>query len=667
MVKKPHFRNLNRVSAVLYSAALTLVLAGSPGKPSYALDTIPTAESLYEKERKLFRTARGYIAEGNDSAYKRVLQQLGSYPLRSYLEYEYLRKHWRANQPDKSDVAALNRFERDTQEQSLTRRLTRTLQRRLAATEQWELFLGVSKSRLAAAMPCTTLRARSETGAVNGFDEQLLELWVQPKKHSKRCADVLRTVEEKHTPPVPAIWEKIFLAMEQDEPAVAKALLPYLASGDRKRVDSWINAVSAPEKLLLSGSLDANTVLNRRIVADLIVRWSRKNTKAAVEHWLNIRGNYTFFQERYYETHRAIVMRAAYRRMPEAQRWLEDTVAQDEDLELQQWRVRTSLLAEDWPAVVKNIERLPVEEQEEDDWAYWVARAAEKLGNREEARIIYTELAGLQSYYGFLSADKLGLPYAIYDEPITPDEQLLEKLSAQPELVRAREFNQVGLEHEGRREWNNWIADRSLEEVAASAVLARHWHLHDRAIFAAGQAEQRRAISLRFPVLYRTEVARASTEHRIEPAWIFGVMRRESAYIQDIRSGAGAIGLMQLMPRTARYVAELQGQKNWKGDLTDASTNIGFGTFYLRHVMDRFDNHQVLATASYNAGPHRVDKWLRDSETDADIWIDTIPFTETRRYVRAVLAYAAIYEHHLSGEAQRLESKMSPVPAAPSV
>jgi len=144
-------------------------------------------------------------------------------------------------------------------------------------------------------------------------------------------------------------------------------------------------------------------------------------------------------------------------------------------------------------------------------------------------------------------------------------------------------------------------------------------------------------------------------------------MRRESAYIRDIKSGAGAVGLMQLMPNTAKYVAKLQGDKNWQGDLTHAGTNINFGAYYLRHVMDKFDDHQVLATASYNAGPHRIDKWLGKNIQDADIWIDTIPFTETRRYVRAVLAYSAIYEYHLTGKPKPLKEKLRPIPASPEV
>jgi soluble lytic murein transglycosylase len=201
----------------------------------------------------------------------------------------------------------------------------------------------------------------------------------------------------------------------------------------------------------------------------------------------------------------------------------------------------------------------------------------------------------------------------------------------------------------------------SPEELAATAVLADRWGLHDRAIYSAGKAEQKRAIGLRFPVLYRSAVARAAQENRLDPALVMGVMRRESAYIADVQSGAGAIGLMQLMPRTAKFVADLKGLDNWRGDLTDADTNIGFGSFYLRHVLDKFNNHIAMATAGYNAGPHRVTSWLPEQAMDADRWIDTIPYTETRRYVRAVLAYTAIYEWHLTKKPRRLSQKLHPI------
>ncbi len=649
----------NRLRCVLRPRTW-LVLCAILGAP-----VTGAADNLAD-QRELFLQARAQLAAGELAGFEDSLEGLHDYPLHDYLVFEQLQSRWLGGKPVRADVTALNAFEKRTAHQSLTRRLTRTLQKRFADTEQWQMFLGVSKSRLAAGMPCTTLRARHETGQLKGFDDAALALWVQPKNHPSVCADVLSGLESDGTPPVASIWERIFQAMDANKPEFAEPMLGYLAKPDRSRVQAWIDAGNKPQALLLGGKLADNTVLNRRIVADLVVDWSRQDTVAAVEHWLDIRDDYTFYEDRYYDTHRAVVMRAAYRRLPEAQAWLADTQGRNDDLELAEWRVRTALLVEDWAAILVAIKRLPVAEQEEDHWVYWVARANEQLGRQGEAQRLYSELAELQSYYGFLSADKLERDYAIYDEPIEPVAALLNQVRNEPALIRAHEFSLVGIEHESRREWNNWLAGREDDELAASAVLAGEWGLYDRAIYSAGRSgdEQRRAITLRFPVLYRSEVAKASSEYSIEPAWILGVMRRESAYIQDIRSGAGAIGLMQLMPATARYVAKLQGDDDWKGDLTDAKTNISFGTHYLRYVMDKYDDHQVLATAGYNAGPHRVDQWLRESETDADVWIDTIVFTETRRYVRAVMAYAAIYEYQLSGKAQRITDKLRTVPKA---
>ena len=658
---------LTSVSSVAFGVESSQLTAeSSAGQDQVAHAQDPLASEL-SGQRERFVEARNALAAGDLESFHSLQESLADYPLSDFLEFERLNRLWRVSNPDSSDVGTLNAFEQRTGDASLTRRLTRTLQKRFSQTEQWPLFKGISESRLAATMPCTTLQAQLETGALTGFSEAALAQWVKPRKHPQPCASVLSKLESEHTPPVAAIWEKIYQAMEANKPAFAEPMLGYLASRDRSLVKQWLAAGTKPQVFLASGALDEDTVLNRRIIADLLVDWSREDTPAAIKYWLNMRDDYLFYRDRYYDTHRALAMRAAYRRLPQAHEWLMAIKVRDDDLELMEWRVRTALLAEDWSAVRSSIAALPAQEQAEDHWAYWEARALEQMGEVNRAKEIYTELAELQSYHGFLAADRLQSDYAIYDQPMAPSSDLLAKLSVEPALVRAREFRAVDLAYESRREWNNWISGRNDEELSAAAVLASQWGLHDRAIYTASFARNKRAIKLRFPVLYSDEVAAASSQYQIEPSWIFGVMRRESAYIRDIKSGAGAVGLMQLMPRTARYVAELQGDKNWQGDLTDSATNIGFGTFYLRHVMNQFDEHQVLTTAGYNAGPHRVDNWLRESSVEADIWIDTIPFTETRRYVRAVMAYAAIYEYHLTGKPQRLSSKLTVIPAAPGV
>jgi len=611
-----------------------------------------------------FIEAREALVAGDAERVDKLRAQLESYPLYHYLVYEQLRKEMRARKPGKRDVRDLNAFEKLSGDKALTRKLTRDLQKRLAQTKNWSLFLGVSKSEVAAKMPCSTLRARSETGQLKGFDEEAIALWIKPVKHPRVCRGVLKNLESKYTPPVAAIWERIYAAMEANKPQYAKAQLRYLAKRDRRRVQAWLKARKSPKAYLTSSALDKDTVLNRRVLADLVLHWSREDTVAAMQHWQRVHTNYSFFEDRYYDTFRLLAMRGAYRRLPEAYDWLNSFEAREDDLELQEWRVRAALFKQDWPAVLSSISELPQVEQEEDHWAYWVARALEQMGEPNRAKTLFEDLATLQTYYGFLAADRLGQDYAIADIPIEPAPDVLARVTDNQAFIRAREYHHVGLPWEGRREWNNALKVATPEEAAASALLADQWGLADRAIFSAGRAEMKQALTLRFPVLYRSEVANAAAENRIDPAWVFGVMRRESAYISDVKSGAGAVGLMQIMPRTATYVAKLQGKKNWRGDLTDADTSIGMGSFYLRHVLDKFNEHMVLATASYNAGPHRVDQWLPDEEMEADVWIDAIPYTETRRYVRAVLAYTAIYEWHLTRQPRRIQDKLLPVPAA---
>ncbi|MEE9334229.1 MAG: transglycosylase SLT domain-containing protein [Granulosicoccaceae bacterium] len=625
--------------------------------PAYAQEPLaPTPEQAR------FMQAREALANGQYDTFYALSVTLDQYILHPFLEYEGLQHQLRTSKPGKSFVSKLNQFEQDSGDKALTAKLTRSLQQRLLDTGQWTLFLGVSQSGYAAKMPCGRLRAQHETGQTINFDTpDLLALWIKPAPAAKVCRGLVDEVEAKNTPPIKAIWERIFAAMEEDKPDYAESMLHYLSKSDRKRVNDWLGAVESPAKFLANDSLSADTQFNRRVVSDLVMAWSRQEPVKATRRWLSVRDKYKFGKDRYYDTTRALAMRAAYRRLPEANELLNTFTAKDGDLELKEWRVRTALLAQNWPEVIRSIKRLPKDEQIEDHWAYWEARALEEAGHADHANKIYQELAELQSYHGFLSADKLGKAYTLRDEPVSADAAIVDRLRTLPALLRAREYHRVKVGWEGRREWNSVLSESGTEEFAALAKIAFEWRLHDRAIFAAGKAEQKRALSVRFPVLYRSMVAQASADNSIDPAWVFGVMRRESAYIADVQSGAGARGLMQLMPNTAKYVAKLQGDSNWKGDLTDPETNIGLGSHYLRHVLDKFDNHIVLATASYNAGPRRVSKWLPDKDMTADIWIDAIPYTETRRYVRAVLAYTAIYEWQLTGEAARLSDKLTVV------
>ena len=640
----------------LRSLLLAAMFAGS--------NAVAAEPTSFEAARERFKQAHAALETGQLDDYAQLRKKVGDdYPIAHYLDYLQLNRQFSNEAPKKSHVTLLNAFEREAANDSLTRKLTRQLQRRAAAQENWALFDGLSQSNFAADMACEKLMSQANAGKLNHLNEAAIELWVLPKKHPKACAALLSKLEAAKTPPIKAIWQRIYEAMDASKPEYADEVLHYLGSRDKKPVKNWIAARKNPERYLKSGALKNDSPFNRRALVDLVLVWSKDDTVAAMRYWLANHERYQFYNDRYYDTHRLLAMRSAYRRLPEGYEFLNSLEAREDDLELKEWRIRAALYEQDWVNLLRSLKRLPVEEQAEDHWAYWEARALEESGHTQLANDIFKTLSELPTYHGFLAADKLSTEYAIKDIPIDADDAIVAQLEQDTRLVRAREYYLVDIPWEGRREWNALFEDADSQKLAALTVLASRWQLYDRAIFSAGRAEQLKALSTRFPIVYRDEVDAAAAKNQIPPAWVYGVMRRESAYIRDVKSSAGAVGLMQLMPNTAKYVAGLQGQKNWKGDLTDVETNIGFGTFYLRHVMDKFDDHQVLATASYNAGPKRVGIWLPPEDMPADVWIDAIPYSETRRYVRAVMAYTAIYEWHFNKKPVRLSTKLTTVPA----
>jgi len=601
-------------------------------------------------ERAQFRRAVAAISEGAIDEFEILHRSLVDYPIARYLRYLRLRHDFNQS-PDKDAVAALNRFEGKYRDPHLTRKLTRHLQSALVDAEDWSLFLGVSKSRLAKPMHCAMARALSETGQAIEWTEGLTKMWISRAEFPTLCREALNRLAKDKLPGIKALWERIYKSIADGRRADTHALAAMLAIQDRTRVHAWFDARSNPSKLLTGDSLAVDDLLNRRILLDLLRRWSREDPPAAVSYWYEVREKYGFSADTLYDTDREMALRGAWLRLPQAYSWLYGFTVRSDDLEVMEWRVRSAIYAQDWKQALKSLKELPAEELAEDHWSYWHARALGEIGRDSEAEVIYQQVAQLPTYYGFLSADKLNAPYRIVDKGIDTVAEALERLRNEPGLIRAREYMLSGVEWEGRREWSAVLGDLSPAEVAATADLALEWGLPDRAIASANAAGQKGALAHRFPLAFQDRIEQAAARYDLQEDFIRAVARRESAFIPDIKSPAGAVGLMQLMPGTAKDVLrELRSNGRWdlKGrhiSLTDAAANIDMGSYYLSQIGRRFGSHLALTASSYNAGPHRTRTWLpREDSVAADIWIDTIPFSETRRYVRAVLAYMTIFE-----------------------
>jgi soluble lytic murein transglycosylase len=390
-------------------------------------------------------------------------------------------------------------------------------------------------------------------------------------------------------------------------------------------------------------------------------RMARENVDRAASAWATLRKRYVFTKTQQAEGERTLA--AAYLRHnhPRALERL-DGVEPGDDLRLHGKRILAALENEDWERALFWIDALPQEARNDERWRYWQGRALQKLGREDEAIQLLTEVAKDRTYYAFLAADRIGSEYFLEHKPLQVEPALMARVEALPTVRRASELRTLGRQLDTRREWWWLIQHLDKESLKAAAKLAKRWGWHDQAIFTLARSGYWDDLELRFPVEHLDLVAEHADNNGIQVPWVMAVMRQESAFGTDAHSHAGAQGLMQLMPQTARSVAKRLGQPDPKQrDLYRPETNIPLGTAYLSQVYDRLDRHPVLATAAYNAGPHRVKGWLPKRTQEADVWVETIPFKETRNYVKRVMAYSIIYEKRLGLEPGSIVQRMRPI------
>ncbi|VTU18645.1 Soluble lytic murein transglycosylase precursor [Variovorax sp. PBL-H6] len=334
------------------------------------------------------------------------------------------------------------------------------------------------------------------------------------------------------------------------------------------------------------------------------------------------------------------------------------------------WKARAALRSGNWKEVRTAIAAMSESTQEDPTWVYWKARALQAQGGderRAEARTLYESIAGTRGFYELLALEELGQRASV---PTRPAPLTLEEKAAarsNPALARALYAIEIGLRSEGVREWNyatnlhdkGGMGDR---ELLAAADLACQREVWDRCINTSERTKGMIDVEQRYPMPFRETVVAKSVEIGLDPAYVYGLIRQESRFIMDARSGVGASGLMQVMPATARWTARKIGLSGFTpGQITDRDTNITIGTNYLKLALDDFDGSMALAAAAYNAGPGRPRNWRNGPVVEAAIWAENVPFNETRDYVKKVLANTTNYAALITGRPQSLKDRLGTV------
>jgi len=578
-------------------------------------------------------------------------QQLSSYPLYPYLRYRDLKQRLE-HYPN----AEIRDFLQTFADTPLAGRLRGAWLRQLAKGQRWHDFLQSYRGDQNAALVCWYRQALLHTGQRKQALADIDKVWMQGVSLPNACDPLFSLWQAQGGVTSERLWRRFGLAIGNGELRLARYLRSLMPTQDQTTAALWLAVDDDPQLILQSERFAAQHPRTADILLHGLKRWSQQDSVSAAAALDTLKQDYALPKQPLAELEHQLALFVATRGHPSALQRLTDLPAALVDTDVQEWRIRVHLQQADWQGVLRWLEPLPAALNAKPLWRYWRARALAASGRNDEALTIYRSLAGERDYHGFLAADRLELPYQLADAPVAVEAAAQDSLQQFPGIQRAQELFFLNRFWEARTEWQLATASLDQKQLRQAAKLAQAWGWHYQAIVTLARTEYWDDLELRFPLPHQNQVDVHARQAGVDPAWVYAVMRQESLFRADARSPAGALGLMQIMPATGQQIAEQLGLDGFKkADLLVADTNIRYGVYYLRRTLNRLQNKPVLATAAYNAGPFRVSQWLpRQKPIETDRWVETIPFFETRRYVKRIMEYAVIY-------ANRLNNKPRPV------
>ncbi len=637
------------------------VLLGSPLLAASASNSPPESNSKiqpkadpFSLQRKKYQAAQKAFNGKQMAEFQRLTKQLSDYPLVSYLEYQDLVPRL-INLP----YADVERFFKAYPESFLAERMTHRWLRTLAQREKWADYQRFYDPRLTdPELACLNLRARLETGDKSAFAD-VARLWNIEDTQSKACDPVFSAWTKAGGMTAELIWSRHLKVVRAGNSNMARYLAGLLPANKQPLAQLLQNLNANPKLLNQTARFSAQSPEMKDIILFGLEKIARQDAVQSLALWQKFDAQQLFSDEDRINIKYQIALRLLYQ---DEEVQAEQLVAQTPNLtrvDLVEWLIREALRKQDWEKVNEWLTRLPEDARQTDRWRYWQARTMEELNikefNSQTPMSIYASIAAQRSFYGFLAADKTGIDYHLLDRPVTFTQAQLEKLEHTPGIARAREFYLLNQVDAASREWYYTVRRLDPAEIPLAGKLAESWGWYRQGIQAMVDGNYWDDLTVRFPIAYREHVNRMAQKTSVNPMFIFAVARQESAFMHTAKSPAGAMGLMQLLPSTAQQTAKKNGLSFSKNDLLTPEKNITLGSHYLNHLLDVFDGNRILVAAAYNAGPSRVKQWLnkgKDAQLPYDVWIETIPFKETRGYVQNVLSFSVIYAYRL-GQKQR--------------
>ena len=609
-----------------------------------------------QTQDEVFLAARAAVRADDYEKLGIYAAQLQGYLLQPYVEA------WRIL-PRMEDVPAeqVRAFLSREEGTVLAQQVRREWLKALGKKRQWDLFR--AEYPLFAGedndIACYALQARWEQQDASALAEVRVH-WVAPRELPVGCVPLAEALIAGGKFTNRQVWERIRLLLEAGAVSAAWRSAEYLPPSEALNRAQLFAVAAGPLRYLD----DRKRNLSKRAVRELTVfavhRQARTDPIAAAGYWdKKLRAGFSVEEQGY--VWGQLALHAARRNLPEALLWYRNAAEAGAQLSEEQlaWRVRAALRQGDWAHVLVSAHLMSPPQSNEPAWIYWQGRAAQALGNDAEARTQFARIAGEHHFYARLAAEELGLALAIPPKGFAPAAEDVAAIGRQPGFKRAVALYQLGQRLDSAREWIWTIRGMDDKQLLAAAEFARQNEMFDRAINTADRTLALHDFGMRFLAPYRNALGDNARAQQLEEAWVLGLVRQESRFISEIKSSAGAAGLMQLMPATAKWVAGRMGMRDysWRR-VTDTSVNAALGTWYLRHVLDDLDGSPVLAAAAYNAGPGRARRWRDTRPLEGAIYAETIPFNETRDYVKKVMNNTMYYAAMLGGQVRPLKARL---------
>lgn len=605
------------------------------------------ADNLVQ-QRGQFQEAQQALLKNDLDTFKRLSTQLQDYPIAHYLRYAYLKAHLQ------EEPQAIQAFLEQYKDSPITGRLRQEWLTQLANKDDWKTFLAAYLPPSDTLLQCYYLQARlrSERVLAPAELEQAKGLWLVGYSQPSTCDPVFAYLDAQKVLTDDLCRQRIHLAIPKGNVPLTSYLAKRLPTSDQAWIKLWQGMYNDPE-IALKTFKEPDAPLAREILLYGLKRLAREDADSAYSYWETYKKQYAFTAEENAELFRYLALRNAGQNPTKATatEWL---AAVDKDFlndEVYQARLQLALAKPDWQAVLKFIQSLSATDQSKEQWQYWQARALEQREHIADAEKIFTTVAEHRHYYGFLAAERLGIPYQFEFQPLTENKDIQTQLLNKTGVIRARELYLVGLTDFARGEWQAILSTLTPEELPMAGFLAHQWGWHHQAIVTLTKAQVWNDLNLRFPLPYLETVQHHTTTQGIKKlAWVYAVIRQESAFQEDARSSADALGLMQLLLTTAKEVAtKYQLELPTSDALFTPDLNIQLGTAYLKNLLAKFNGNHLLATAAYNAGPSPVKRWANQYKClPSDIWVELIPFPQTRDYVQRVMSYTIVFEKQLA-------------------